>query len=155
VNKRVKNMTDNIEKQKVFIRLSLVNNETMEGFIFLSPEERVSDVLNNEKDFLPLELVTGEMTIIIKKEILRVMPTHDFNHVMNHLWSNNPYHILGLDNDATLEDVQARYKELLTQFHPDILKKAGLHPVLQHIGADVTRRIVKSYKILQQHIQGH
>ena len=38
---------------------------------------------------------------------------------------NDPFEVLGLSKNASLEEVKARYKELVRQYHPDILMGRG------------------------------
>ena len=38
---------------------------------------------------------------------------------------NDAFEVLGLSKNASLEEVKARYKELVRQYHPDILMGRG------------------------------
>lgn len=48
-----------------------------------------------------------------KSQLDRLLASH-------HEWKNlNPYYVLQLDNDATVEDIKMRYKKLSLKVHPD------------------------------------
>ncbi|WXG60418.1 DnaJ domain-containing protein [Campylobacter concisus] len=38
---------------------------------------------------------------------------------------NDAFEVLGLSKNASLDEVKARYKELVRQYHPDILMGRG------------------------------
>lgn len=38
---------------------------------------------------------------------------------------SNPYDILGISRDSTIEQVKKRYKELAKKYHPDVNKDPG------------------------------
>ena len=49
-----------VEKQKVLVILHLTSGECLFGFIHAAQSERISDVLNDTRAFLPFEAVDGE-----------------------------------------------------------------------------------------------
>jgi hypothetical protein len=46
-----------IEKNKVKVCLTLVDDRTLWGYVFVSSFERVSDVLNDDKQFIPFHVL--------------------------------------------------------------------------------------------------
>lgn len=54
-----------------------------------------------------------------------------------------PHEVLGLDEDAPLEVIQARYKKLAVEYHPDKLAKSA--PELQKIAGERLREINAAY----------
>lgn len=54
----------------------------------------------------------------------------------------SPYHILGLQNNASLQEVKNKYRTLLKRFHPDINKEKD--------SAEVFRKIQDAYKTIMK-----
>ena len=53
------------------------DGETLEGCFFLSGDRRISDLLNSESDFIPFEASNGEIYILNRRMISRVMPREE------------------------------------------------------------------------------
>lgn len=71
-----------IEKTKIKVRITLLDEKIVWGFVYLAEGERVSDVLNKPDPFLPIQILedkTGrkyedvyKMVFINKSQIYRV-----------------------------------------------------------------------------------
>jgi hypothetical protein len=71
-----------IEKNKVKVFITLMDDRTIWGYVFVSSYERVSDVLNNDQPFLPIQILedrTGrkyddmeKIVFINKRQIYRL-----------------------------------------------------------------------------------
>jgi hypothetical protein len=57
---------------------------------------------------------------------------------------NDPYHILGISRNATKDELNARYRQLLRVNHPD--KVAQLDPEIQAFATERSRRIIEAYE---------
>lgn len=61
-------------KKRIAVRLQTVDGETLEGFVFVPPDMRVSDVVNGFQPFLPFERDDGQFDLISKVSLTRVTP---------------------------------------------------------------------------------
>ena len=61
-------------KKKIPAKVVTADGDMFEGCLFLTGECRVSDLLNGETDFIPLETLDGEIYILNRRMISHVMP---------------------------------------------------------------------------------
>jgi hypothetical protein len=59
-------------KQAVTILVSCINGHDFRGRIYLEKSQRLSDLMNDERAFLPLQQVSGTVVVIAKTSILWV-----------------------------------------------------------------------------------
>lgn len=62
-----------IPKTKATVTVKLNDGEMFDGHFFLSGDERVTDLLNGEKQYLPFETMNGMIFVINKVMISRVI----------------------------------------------------------------------------------
>ncbi len=74
--KRKAEMENNIwqHKEPIMVRLVKLDGSILQGRIYCAKGERVSDVIANEKSFLPFESDDGEFQVITKATLSRVIP---------------------------------------------------------------------------------
>ncbi|MDH3472473.1 MAG: hypothetical protein OEM59_02175 [Rhodospirillales bacterium] len=65
---------ETIGKTKTEVTLTLANSWTLRGFIFTAPEERISDLLNDPRDFIPFLDASGPMRFLAKRQIVEIRP---------------------------------------------------------------------------------
>jgi hypothetical protein len=61
---------------------------------------------------------------------------------------NDPYQVLGLSRNATEDELNARYRQLLQGNHPD--KVAQLDPTIQAFATERSRRIIEAYELISR-----
>ncbi len=61
-------------KNAIDVRLIKFNGSILQGKIYCVADERVSDVITNNKDFLPFEGEDGRIHLIPKASLARVIP---------------------------------------------------------------------------------
>jgi hypothetical protein len=61
-------------KRRLEIELRTVEGEVLEGSIFVTPDQRVVDLLNTDNRFIAFEATNGSVEIINKVTIARVRP---------------------------------------------------------------------------------
>ena len=61
-------------KNKIPAKVVTADGDIFEGCLFLPGDRRVSDLLNGETDFIPLETLDGEIYILNRRMISHVMP---------------------------------------------------------------------------------
>ncbi len=63
-------------KTKIEITITLANGWTVRGFLFTAPDERISDLLNDAREFVPFLDASGPMRFLAKRHIVEIRPTH-------------------------------------------------------------------------------
>ncbi|UTW55095.1 hypothetical protein [Kordiimonas sp. SCSIO 12610] len=63
-----------VHKVRVEVSIIMSDGSNIEGCVFLGEGERVSDMLNCERRFLPLELLSQELLLINKDAIALCKP---------------------------------------------------------------------------------
>lgn len=105
-----------VEKQKVLVILHLTSGECLFGFIHAAQSERISDVLNDTRAFLPFEVVDGEHMIHAKTSIMRV---YEICNVTRHFHHPDPYVVLNVSRADSWDIIQRAYRQQMALCHPD------------------------------------
>ncbi len=63
-----------IAKDRVEVSVIMADGSSIDGHVFLSDDERVSDLLNSNRMFFPLELESNELLLINKTSIALCKP---------------------------------------------------------------------------------
>jgi len=110
-------------RHKVAIRLDRGHAEGEElVYMFIAPDQRVTDVLNDEREFLPFERADGTVFAVAKRIIRCITPMETGPKVNE----KDPYALLGLTTAATDEQVHDSYQRLVAAVHPDRVHSLGL-----------------------------
>jgi DnaJ-domain-containing protein 1 len=110
------------QRLKVTVRLVMSDGSEQNCYLFVAPGSRVSDTLNDERPFMPLERMDGTISIIHKSCIQKVDPVESLTATT----SNNPFDILGIDEDASDQQIHDAYRRAVAQVHPDRVQTMGL-----------------------------
>ena len=109
-------------KKKELLHVELFNGSEFEAYLFLAQDERMSDLLNDNRKFLPFEHLECGATKLVAKEAISVITPKDkaSRRVKdNGMKSENPYRVLGVAPGADFEEVKRHYKEKAREYHPD------------------------------------
>lgn len=110
-------------RHKVLIRVELDDGVERLMALFVAPNTRVSDTLNDNRLFLPFEAADGTTEIIRKEAIRRVIPMENEARL-----GRGPYDILGVPENATDAEVRAAYYKAIAPVHPDSIGAMNLPP---------------------------
>jgi DnaJ-domain-containing protein 1 len=110
-------------RHKVMMRVELDDGIERLMALFVAPNTRVSDTLNDNRLFLPFEAADGTTELIRKEAIRRVVPMES---TTRH--SRGPYDILGVSETATDAEIKAAYHKAITPVHPDSIGAMNLPP---------------------------
>lgn len=69
--------TYRVHKTRHRVRITQSDGVATDGYLFLGSSERILDVLNDARRFLPLEAAEGQLILMAKSAILRVEPIED------------------------------------------------------------------------------
>ena len=122
-----------ISKMSVESKVTLSTGKELEGKLFVRPDERVSDLLNDPRDFLPLVLSEDETLLIRKSSISHVLPMGEpkaqHEQTSSYSYSSSGFdkkmdrreaiEILGVSRIHTIEDVKRAFQTQIKLVHPD------------------------------------
>lgn len=110
-----------ISRTRCKVRLVGFNDMLTEGYVFLAYNQRLSDLLNDDRDFLPLETDEGEVKVVSKRAIMEVevlefdraeAPRGKRAEDVVAVLSANAYDVLGVLHDADDATIRLRYSAL-------------------------------------------
>lgn len=127
---------------KLRVELELADGTAMLGDLFVSPHQRLQDLLNDERSFVPFETSEGVVTVLRKSAILRATP---LNEAVSRAADSNPYHILGVEETASDEELREAYHRCGRENHPDRLAAMGLPPEFLELANEKMARINDAY----------
>jgi len=115
--------SDKITKHKITVEIELNDGKHMVGYMFPKPQGRLTNMMNDQRIFLPFETMEGKNFVVRKTSCLSVGPITDEADVYE---GNNPFQIHGVSDNATLAEIKQRYHTLCAGYHPDRLNSMGL-----------------------------
>ncbi|MEI9929102.1 MAG: J domain-containing protein [Rhizomicrobium sp.] len=124
-----------VQKNAVAVEITRTDGKTLHARLFLPIQGRISDLLNDDRSFIPLEC-DGEYLALAKASILQVcMPSAQAPQR-----KNCPYSVLGLQEGASIEEVKKAYYEVCRTSHPDRIRGAGLgHDFIEFANQNMMR----------------
>jgi DnaJ-domain-containing protein 1 len=143
-------MFDSSEKRpmvKIEVEIELDGGKTLKGSLFHKPQGRLSDMLNDERPFLPFETAGGKFMMLKKLAFTAVTPVSER---ATEYEGNNPFQILGVREGAPLEEIKAAYHKLCAENHPDRLNAAGLSQDYVDMATTRMTRINDAYRRIQE-----
>lgn len=136
------------QKVRLGVEMEIDGGQRMVGSVFVSHQQRLPDLLNDERGFLPFETSDGLIKIIRKSTIRCVTP---LNQVTLPMTSTDPYEILGVAPSIGDEDLKTIYHRKVQETHPDKLVAMGLPSEFVQLANDKVARINDAYdRICQQ-----
>jgi DnaJ-domain-containing protein 1 len=116
-------ISSQMDKIKIDVQVELHNGKQLLGVLFLRRDQRMSDLLNDQRSFLPLEKTDGLVINLSKSHIAQVT---QLGQVVNARGRQDPYQILGVDTKASDDEVRNTYHRRVQNYHPDVIQGAGL-----------------------------
>ncbi len=119
-----------INRTRCKVRLINFNDHINEGYVFLAYGQRLSDLLNDERAFLPLETDAGEVKVVSKRSIMEVEvldvatpgKAKSASPDVVQLISGSAFDILGVPADSDDAAVRIRYLELVNSVSEESLQ---------------------------------
>ncbi len=123
-----------IQRVKIDVNVTLTDGGELRGSFFTSPQQRLIDLLNDSRAYLPFELADNSVKILNKTVIGSITPVQqdDAERREEQLakWQSTfakasmepdeAHKVLGLQPGATEKDIQEARKRLLASVHPDV-----------------------------------
>ena len=141
----------NLSKIDVEVQVQLDDGSQFLGVLSLGQGQRVSDLMNDERSFIPIQLQGGSVVIQRKSAIAKVAPLDQ--HVDQDKISD-PYEILGVPRNVSDEELKKFYHNLCAENHPDRVQSSGLSPHFVEMANSRMIRINDAYQRILAMRQG-
>lgn len=134
-------------KVKIEVELELQDGSVMLGHVFGAPKQRLSDLLNDQRQFLPFAASNGIVTVLRKSSIRRATPVQQSEPAEP---AKDPYKILGVSESISDEALKDAYYEIGRRTHPDRLFALGLPKDFIELANEKMARINDAYRRIGQ-----
>lgn len=131
------------QKKNVEVQVDLDDGKQIVGKLALSQDQRVSDLLNDDRLFLPLKTSGGIVVILRKMVINKVVP---LDQQIEQDKVSDPYKILGVSQNLSDEKLKEVYHELCSKNHPDKVQSSGLSDQFLELANSRMLRINDAYE---------
>ncbi len=138
-------------KTKLEVEVELNDGARLLGFLFIRQMQRLSDLLNDTREFLPVQTPEGLIVHLRKSTIAKVT---QLDQAVDAGAATDPYEILGVSPRVGKEDLRSAYHELCAQHHPD--KLVALDLAAEYIDLANSRivRVIDAYGRIQKQRHG-
>lgn len=141
-------------KNEKVVQLHIAGREPMAATIFHVNGERVTDLLNDPRAFIPVRIGSGEMMIVAKAQIASITEideeqqtaTEDKLTGKKTSGAFDPYETLRISPDATHEELRAAFRARIKAVHPDTVASLGLDDDLSRAASHATQKIIYAYR---------
>ncbi|MCH6587351.1 MAG: DnaJ domain-containing protein [Proteobacteria bacterium] len=137
---------EKISKWKIEVRVELDDGARLLGFLFVKPMQRLSDLLNDQRLFLPLQTADGLIVQLAKSTIAKVV---QLDQKADAAAITDPYDILGVSPRVSDQKLKETYHALCTEYHPDKLLSIGVAPEFIDLANTRITRIIDAYRRVQ------
>ena len=134
-------------KTKVRVDLQLEDRTTLDGFVFCSQGERVSDILNDAREFLPFETHTKDIMMVRKGIISSIVAREDSG---KKKLPTEPFEILGVSRASSRHEIRQAYQQKAQLYHPDKLASLNLPEDMTSYASDTLARINSAYDLVMR-----
>ena len=137
---------EKISKWKIEVQVELDNGARLLGFLFVTPTQRLSDLLNDQRSFLPLQTADGLIVQLAKSTIAKVV---QLDQKAEAAAITDPYDILGVSPRVSDQKLKESYHALCTEYHPDKLLSVGVATEFIDLANTRITRIIDAYRRVQ------
>ena len=136
-----------IATKATLVEIALLDGNSFLGKIAVPVQGRISDTLNDERLFIPVEMGDGSHAAVAKRAIKKVtLPSPE----QKLYRGNDPHRVLGIPENATHEEIRRAYHRLCQQNHPDRVRSLDLAPDFEELATQNMIRINAAYAQLSR-----
>lgn len=132
-------------KTKLLVRITLNAGEAVEGEVFLCKAQRLTDLLNDDRNFVPIDVGNGQVNMVAKSAIASVQTLAEAQPI-----EGDPHVILRVNPDATDAELRTAWMDRLKSCHPDRLAALDLDPVILAAARTASQQINAAYDQLMR-----
>jgi hypothetical protein len=149
-------------KNETAVQLRLTGQEPVEAFIFHVIGERMTDMLNDPRSFIPVRLAAGEVMIVAKSQIASMVEC-DIDETSaesdapakSPRSSFDPYKTLRVAPNVSDDELRAAFNARIKAVHPDTIASLGLDEDLAEAASKATQKIIYAYRKIMRERGSH
>jgi DnaJ-domain-containing protein 1 len=142
-----KNGSHSITTKSIPVEISLRDGSSLSGKVWVPIQGRLTDMLNDPREFIPIESRDGAFIALAKSAIKQIaLPATEAVSTRG----NDPYAVLGVPEDVSAEDLKRAYRRLCAHNHPDRIRGLGLGPEYEELATQNMIRINTAYAQLRK-----
>jgi DnaJ-domain-containing protein 1 len=140
-----------VSKVRLEVEVELNDGARLLGSLFIKQMQRISDLLNDNREFLPFQTANGLIIHLRKSTITKVS---QLDQVVDVGVVNDPYEVLGVSPRIGDEDLRRAYHELCARHHPDKLVSLGLATEYIDLANSRIVRVIDAYDRIKKQRHG-
>ena len=126
---------------KIRVAVRYGADEALDGYVFAREGQRLVDVLNDERTFLPFETLAGEFRAVAKSSIVDLREFRDVKVTR----MDDPFAVLGVAKTDSIEEIKRAYLQRLKMAHPDRLAALRLDPAIVDAAKTICQQLNNAY----------
>ena len=145
------------QKSETAVAVRMAGGDAFEATVYLLHGARLTDLLNDDRAFIPARRVDGEMLVLAKSQIISIVDMGAAQENSADGEDNDetegsaskkfdPYAVLKLDHSATVNEIRAAYKSRIKAVHPDTIAALGLDEDLADAALKKTQKLNYAYR---------
>lgn len=142
------------------VRLTLSGKEPFNAVVYIRLGQRLLDLLNDDRNFIPVRLENGENMIVAKSQISAMAEIDSMTDASSDELAEvdaakarmaarkgfDPYAVLRISPDADLNSIRKAYKARMKAVHPDTVASLGLDDDLARAALLAAQKVNYAYK---------
>lgn len=140
------NRPHKIPRERLDAQVELTNGRELVVTFFTAPHQRLSDLLNEPRYFLPIETSDGRMSMLARDAIRWAAPLYQAEAA-----GADPFRVLELPESASDDEVRANYQRLLAEYDPARIQALNLPPAFLDFAHTQRARLTDAFhRVAQQ-----
>lgn len=135
-----------INKDRLLVELEMSSGTMLYGWLFSQRGQRLSDSLNDDRNFIPFEQIDGEVVIVAKSSVTRIVEICNVTAVLS---DPNPYRVLNVHPRDDFEIIRKQYHAVLARCHPDKYASKDPSEAFLEILRSVTQALIESFNTIR------
>ncbi len=136
-----------VSKTKVEVEVEINDGAPLLGSLFIRQMQRISDLLNDTREFLPFRTSEGLLVHLKKATIAKVT---QLDQAVESGAATDPYQILGVSRRVCDDELRKAYHDLCARHHPDKLVSLGLAAEYIDLANSRIVRVIEAYGRIQK-----
>ena len=145
------------QKSETPVAVRTVCGDSFDATVYLLHGARLTDLLNDERAFIPARREDGEMIVLAKSQITSIVDKSAAQEESEDAKSDDerdkseskkfdPYAVFKLDPSASIDEIRAAYKSRIKAVHPDTIAALGLDDELADAALKTTQKLNYAYR---------